>query len=619
VPFRPVILLLSLGSFAAAQEDAFTTKATPLLDRYCYECHGEKKQKGGVDLRSLTTTEAALRQHRFLETVAKQVESGDMPPDDHDRQPSDPERAALTDELQAVLKKMAAGDYPRSPGRPTVRRLNRTEYANTVRDLFGVDFQAGRDFPADGAGGEGFDNVGDSLFLQPSLMEKYLAAAKRIIGKIYADPKLRDRILFVRPSDQVTPSQAARNVLTTWTSLAFRRHLTDEDTAPLVDLFEKNLAAGRDYDESLRTPLQAILIHPSFLFRIEGDQADKPQWRIGDFELATRLSYFLWASMPDRALLKLADEGKLSDPAVLKSETLRMLQDPKARTLGKCFAGQWLGFDDLREVSQPDTKRFPAFTPSLRIAMYRESVDFFNYLVSDNRPVTELIKADYTFANAELAAHYGISGVEGEEMRKVPLSDPQRGGIIGQASVLVTTSQPLRTSPVKRGKWILDTLLGTPPPPPPPDAGVLPGDDHSPAGLTFRQQLEAHRTRATCAACHAKIDPLGFGLENFDAIGRWRSTDANGKPVDSSATLPGGKSFSTPAELKDVVLSSGDLFLRNLARKMLAYALGRPLEYYDEAVVTGLVAKLQSDNLKMQTLILSIVASDPFQNRSATR
>ncbi|MDB6077575.1 MAG: Protein of unknown function (DUF1587)/Protein of unknown function (DUF1592)/Protein of unknown, partial [Akkermansiaceae bacterium] len=546
-----MLLLISLGLPAVAQgDDGFTATATPLLEKYCYSCHGEKKQKGGVELHHLTTTEAALRQHRFLETVAKEVEAGDMPPDDEDKLPTAAERAALIDELEGVLKKMAAGDYPRNPGRPTLRRLNRNEYANTVRDLFGVDFQAGADFPADGAGGEGFDNVGDSLFLQPSLMEKYLAAAKRVVAKIYADPKLRERILFARPAETITPVQAAKNVLTTWASLAFRRRITEEDTGPLVALFEKGLAGGGDYDTALQPALQALLIHPSFLFRIEGDQEGKPQWRVNDFELATRLSYFLWASMPDRALLKLADEGRLSDPAVLQGEVQRMLQDPKAKTLGKFFAGQWLGFDDLREVAQPDTKRFPAFTPSLRIAMYRESVDFFNYLVSDNRPATELIKADYTFANAELAKHYGIPGVEGDEMRKVALNDPQRGGVIGQGSVLVVTSQPLRTSPVKRGKWILDTLLGTPPPPPPPDAGVLPGDDHSPEGLTFRQQLEAHRTRANCAACHAKIDPLGFGLENFDAVGRWRSTDANGKPVDSAATLPGGRQFSTPAELK---------------------------------------------------------------------
>ncbi len=323
--------------------------------------------------------------------------------------------------------------------------------------------------------------------------------------------------------------------------------------------------------------------------------------------------------MPDRRLLKLADEGKLSDPATLRAETLRMIADRRSQALARHFAGQWLGFEDLREVAQPDTNRFPTFTPTLRISMYRESVEFFHHLVTANRPVTELIHADYTFANAQLARHYGIPGVTGDRMEKIPLSDPHRGGIVGQASILTVTSQPLRTSPVKRGKWILDTLLGTPPPPPPPDAGVLPGDDKSTEGLSLREQLAAHSTRASCAGCHAKIDPLGFGLENFDAIGRWRTTDANGKPVDSRAVLPGDIAFSTPKELKDLLLASGDLFPRNISRKMLAYSLGRPLEYYDEPVITNLVAKLRADDMKMQALILAIVESPPFQHRSAKR
>jgi hypothetical protein len=395
--------------------------------------------------------------------------------------------------------------------------------------------------------------------------------------------------------------------------------VTDEDLAPMLALFEKKLAAGASYEEALRPSLQALLIHPSFLFRIEADQPGKPEWKIDDFELATRLSYFLWASMPDRRLLKLADEGKLSDPATLRAEALRMLADKRAETISRHFAGQWLGFDDLREVSAPDTTRFPTFTPSLRVAMYRESVEFFNNLIRANRPASEILNADYTFANAELARHYGITEVSGTQFQRIALTDPNRGGVVGQAAILTATSLPLRTSPVKRGKWILDTLLGTPPPPPPPDAGVLPGDDKSTEGLSFRETLEVHRTRASCAGCHEKIDPLGFGLENFDAIGRWRSQDANGNPIDSKATLPGNVSFSTPKELKQLLLSSDELFLRNLSRKMLAYALGRPLEYYDEPVITDLVAKLRKDDLKMQTLILSVIESHPFQNRSAKR
>ncbi len=613
-------LLIFIGFFSLPlQADDFARTATPLLSKYCFECHGEETQKGGIEVHHLSSTDAALRHHRFLKSIAEAVEFGDMPPEDKGPLPSDEERAALVREIESILKQLETGDFPRNPGRPTVRRLNRNEYNNTVRDLFGIDFQAGADFPADGAGGEGFDNVGDALFLQPALMEKYLASSRRVIERLYENPRQLDRILVAKPTDKLPPPEAARNVLLTHASLAFRRRVTGEDLQPLLAAFEKGLSDGKSYEDALRVPLQSLLVHPSFLFRIEADHPEKTEWRIDDFELATRLSYFLWASMPDRQLLKLADEGKLSDPATLRSETLRMLADKRSETLARHFAGQWLGFEDLREVAQPDTNRFPAFTQSLRVAMYRESVEFFHHLVTANRPVTELIHSDYTFANAELARHYGIPGVTGDRMEKVRLTDPHRGGIVGQASVLTITSQPLRTSPVKRGTWILSTLLGTPPPPPPPDAGVLPGDDKSTEGLSLREQLAAHSTRASCAGCHAKIDPLGFGLENFDAIGRWRDTDANGKPVDSLATLGDGTTFSSPKELKELLLSSGDLFPRNISRKMLAYSLGRPLEYYDEPVVTDLVTKLRADDMKMHALILAIVESHPFQHRSAKR
>ena len=615
--FTSIVFLLTSGLVAA--QDRFAEKAAPFLQKYCHECHDEKESKGGIDVHTLTSTLGAYQQHQFLKSLASQVENRKMPPKDAEEHPSDDERKAAVSEIRAVLKSLEEGNFPRNPGRPTVRRLNRNEYNLTVRELFGIDFQAGREFPEDGAGGEGFDNVGDSLFVQPSLLEKYLSASKKVIESVYSSPERKSRVILMTPTEKLPPDKAARGVLTVQASLAFRRKVTDEELGPMLALFQKQLTAGASYEDALRLPLQSLLVHPSFLFRFEADQPGKTEWRISDFELASRLSYFLWASMPDRALFKLANDGKLSDPAVLRSEVLRMLADPKAEALSRYFGGQWLGFDELREVAEPDPKRFPTFTPGLRNAMYRESVEFFSNLVRANRPVLDLVSADYTFVNEELATHYGIPGVTGPAMRKVPLTDPNRGGVIGQASILTTTSMPLRTSPVKRGKWILNTLLGTPPPPPPPNAGVLPADDKSAAKLTFREQLEQHRKQPNCAGCHEKIDPLGFGLENFDAIGRWRSTDANGKPVDSMARLPGDITFSTPAELKKLLLGSDELFLRNIARKMLAYALGRPLEYYDEPVIVDLVKKLRQNDLKTQSLILSIVESHPFQNRSAKR
>ncbi len=600
--------------------DDFSRNAQPLLGKYCYECHGEKTQKGGIEVHQLDSTPSALQHHRFLGNIVHQIEIGDMPPeDDVDELPTEAERAALIREIQSVLGKLDEGDFPRNPGRITIRRLNRNEYNYTVRDLFGIRFAPGREFPADGAGGEGFDNVGDALFVPPVLMEKYFEASRKIIETLYATPASLERVLVSRPSVRVTPPAAAKTVLYYHASLAFRRPANDDDLAAMLALFEKNLAAEMSFEDAIRAPLQSLLVHPAFLFRIEEDQPGKSEWKISDFELATRLSYFLWSSSPDRELLRLATEGNLSDPAVLKTQVERLLADPRSEAIARHFAGQWLGFDELLEVTEPDTGRFPTFTPTLRHAMYRESVDFFNHLIRENRPVSDLIHSDYTFANEELARHYGIDGVRGSDLGKIALTDKNRGGIIGQASILTTTSLPLRTSPVLRGKWILDTLLGTPPPPPPPDAGVLPGDDKSSEGLSFREQLEIHRERPSCAGCHEKIDPLGFGLENFDAIGRWREMGANGQPVDSLATLPGGITFSTPAELKDLLLNSDELFLRNIARKMLSYSLGRPLEYYDEPVISGLVKTLRENDLKIRPLIHAITLSHPFQNRSATR
>lgn len=612
--------LLALALIPVAAADDFAKAAVPFLEAHCYECHGASDPKGGIELHQITSTDAAYRHHEFLDRIAEAVKWEDMPPpEDVEVMPTDPERERFLKEIDRVRTTLKEGNFPKQAGRPTLRRLNRDEYSYTVRDLFGVKFLAGQDFPSDGAGGSGFNNTGDALFVPPVLMEKYLAASRKVIKSLYDSKESLNRVILARPGENKSPQQAAREVLTIQGSLAFRRRITDDELGRLMRLFDQRHERGDSYEASLRSPLQALLIHPAFLFRIEKDQAGKEEWQLDNFELATRLSYFLWASMPDRELFQLADQGKLSDPAVLKQQTLRMIADPRIDYFARHFGGQWLGFDDLRDVARPDPKRFPDFTPSLRLAMYRESVDFLKHLVQENRPVLELVHSDYTFVNAELARHYGIRGITGSATQKVALSNPQRGGVIGQAAILTATSLPLRTSPVKRGGWILDNLLGTPPPPPPQDAGVLPADDRSTEGLSFREQLEIHRDKPTCAGCHAKIDPLGFGLENFDAIGRWRDRDVNGNPVDSLAVMPGDITFSTPAELKKLLLSSDELFLRNLARKMLSYAVGRQLEYYDEPAVADLVRDLRANDLKAQSLILSIVQSHPFQFRSSKR
>lgn len=613
------ILCVLSGSSLLPADPEFGRDVRPLLSKYCFACHGEKKQEAGISLNELHSNEDAFRHHRLLRQLVSQVSSDEMPPFEAKVELTDSDREKLLFSLHHLINRVDQGEVPRNSGRVTLRRLNRNEYHYTVRDLFGITFNPGRDFPADGSGGEGFNNAADALFLPPSLMEKYLAAANQIVEAIYQDENLRKRYLFAQPDANADPLSIAKTILREHGRRVFRRHLTKQDLALLLKAVEKAMATGRSFEEAMRLPLTALLIHPSFLYRFEHDVPGKKEWPLKGEEIATRLSYFLWSSAPDDELLRLGGTNELAEPKVLRQQVKRMLNDPRALALSKHFAGQWLGFDALQERVIPDKERFPQFTPSLRRAMSQEAEQFFHHILTSNQPLTELIAARYSFLNKELAKHYGIEGVTGSKLQRVSLTDRNRGGILGLGAIHTTTSLPLRTSPVKRGVWVLEAILGEPPPPPPPDAGELPDDDKSTEGLSLRQQLEAHRKRAKCANCHNRIDPLGLGLENFDAIGRWRSHGVNGEAIDSRAKLPSGESFSSPAELKAVLLKDQDKFARNVARKMLAYALGRSLEYYDVPTINKLVADLKAENYRIETLIQGIVQSDPFLKRSAKR
>ena len=603
-----------------ATADQFTDQTQPFLKKYCISCHGEDKQKGDIVLHDLRTLDDAFKKHQLLESIVDQIHYGDMPPDDEEVLPSEAERKEFIAVLSNIKQRIETGDVPTRAGRTTLRRLNRNEYSYTVRDLFGVTFNPSSGFPADGAGGEGFDNNADALFSSPTLLEKYLSAAKRVVDAVYANPGLKRKVIFATPKRPEEAETTAKKVLEYHATLAYRRRLSEADMDPLMSAFNKGQQAGHSFHDSMRAPLTALLINPRFLFRAEHDESGKDEWKLNDFEIATRLAYFLWSSMPDRELFRLADAGELSKPEVLKAQTLRMIQSPKSTALARHFAGQWIGFQKMIDEVEPDENRFPTFNSDLRKAMYFEGVEFFTHLLREDRPITELIDSDYTFANETLAKHYGLKEkVTGDEIRKVTLHDKNRGGVIGMGAVLSSTSLPMRTSPVLRGVWILDTILGAPAPPPPPDAGELPADDTKAGGATFREQLEAHRKNPKCASCHARIDPLGMSLENFDAIGRWREKDANGKPIDSSAVIEGAITFSSPYELKQLVLQGREKFARNMARKLIAYATGRGLEYYDEAFVTEIVAKLDQKDYRMHELIHLIIQSRPFLYRSATR
>ena len=425
-------------------------------------------------------------------------------------------------------------------------------------------------------------------------------------------PTESQKLLFT--CSERTPD-CARRILAGVARRAYRRPVTPREVDGLLRFVSIAQQQGDEFEQGIQLALEAILVSPHFLFRIESDP--KPgdptaAHPVSDLELASRLSYFLWSSMPDDALLAAAERKTLRRPGVLEAQVRRMLADPKSRALVDNFAGQWLQIRNLDNV-KPDPVKFPAFDGELRDAMRQETRLFFEAIVKEDRSILDFIDGKFTYLNARLAKHYGIEGVEGDQFRRVELSGDQRSGVLTQASVLTVSSYPNRTSPVLRGKWVLENILNEPPPPPPPGVANL-KEEETGAGASLRQQMEKHRSDPSCAACHAKLDPLGFGLENYDAIGAWRTTD--GKfPVDAAGTLPGGKSFQTPAELKAILKTNATAFSQCVTEKLLTYALGRGLERYDKPAVRSIQAGLAADGYKFSRLVLEIVNSMPFQMR----
>jgi hypothetical protein len=431
--------------------------------------------------------------------------------------------------------------------------------------------------------------------------------------------ELLDSILIARPNgeagNKTSACEAAQTIFQTFTARAYRRPSTMEDTEGLMMLFERSQKRGDSFEKSIKSGLKAALVSPHFLFHILKDQSTAKAYRLNDYELANRLSYFLWSSMPDATLFECAKNGSLNRPEVLSEQTLRMLKDPKSKSLAQNFAPQWLGLGSLFAVHRDG--KFHENNLREREEMLEEVVDFFDYIVRENRPVVEIINANYTFVNKAMADHYGIPDVTGRDFRKVQLTGGlalKRGGILGMTAIHMTTSHPKETNPSGRGKWVLDILLGTPPSPPPPNVPLLPKEEKTGAA-TLRERLSQHRSDPNCAACHAKIDPIGFCLENYDSVGNWRDDDG-GKPLDVTTKLVGGRTLSGPADLKKYLATEKkDLFIRNFSSRILTYALRRGLNYYDEGTLREMKAGLEKDDGRFDSLVLSIVQSYPFQYR----
>ncbi len=749
---------------SAADADAadYAKAGFGFIEKHCVRCHGENKPKADLTLHKYPDEASVLKARKVFQNVLQMVQSGEMPPS---KQPKPPQAEidAFVKAVNGVFERNSKPD----PGRVTVRRLNRAEYNNTIRDLVGVDFNPAEDFPADDVG-HGFDNIGDVLSLSPVLMERYLAAAESIMQRaiIVGEPprppkrhlaslflsstkkepfrevphrsldakgefstiykltvegeyKLRIRgwgkqagdepvkiafrvgdkevgtaevkaaankpgiyesslvtlepgehraavaflnegvdpndknikreffIQFLElegPMDTIPPThrrllackpdapkaEKTREVLARFAARAYRRPATSEEVDRLVKLAESAEARGEKWEAAMQLAMQAVLVSPKFLFRIELD--DRPDSAaahpIDEYQLASRLSYFLWSSMPDPELFDLAAKQQLT--ANLDAQVRRMLKDPKSHALVDNFAMQWLQLRRLRTFA-PDRKLFPNFNEQLRAAMLRETELFFQEIVREDRSILDLIDGDFTYLNEPLARHYGIADtngngmyqkparpggkpIRGPEFVRVSLQPGDRGGLLTQASVLTVTSNPTRTSPVKRGRWVLEQLLGTPPPPPPPNVPELVEGEKAALTGSLRQRMEQHRANPSCANCHARMDPLGFAFENFNAIGAYRKKDGD-FDIDPSGVLPDGQAFKGPGELKTILKNKKDLFTRNLAEKMLTYGLGRGIEFYDRPTIDQISAALAKNEYRFSTLVIEIARSDPFRLR----
>ncbi len=622
------LLLLAVPCFGESAEEldfaelqgqakkSFKEIVTPFINDYCFKCHSNKRQRGGINFQpALKTPGSSASGKRWKQAIAN-VKAHDMPPEDSPKQPTDDQRKKFVEAI-GMIKYLS----PKDPGPFVIRRLTKTEYGNTLHDLFGVDPAIAEDLP-DEVFGEGYLNS-----LSPLLSEQYLGIAKIVLDQVLAPEgspptAVQKRLFGDAPAKEGSEMEAAKRVARSLAKQIYRRPPSGDEIKTLLTVFKLGRDNELSYSSSLRLMLKAALVSPQFLFITPSvkPETGKSIVPLDNHQLASRLSYLLCATMPDPELVSLADAGKLHDLKVYREQVKRLLADRRSRALFDGFGAQWLGLGELQSLTFDKTK-FPQMTPAMRSAMYDEARMFFGTLIQENRSVVNFVKSDFTFLNETLSSVYGMKGkVTGPQMRRVTLKDSNRGGVLGMPGILAATSFPNRTSPVKRGVWVLEQVLGEVIPPAPPNVPELEKQkEEKVANLTLRERTELHRTDSACATCHKIMDPIGFGLENFDAIGRWRDEDDTGGAIDATGELPGGKKFSTPTELKEILGERKADVARNLTEKLLAYALCRPLEGYDHIVVDRLMESIAADDYGMQTLVVEVVSSYPFLNHHLQR
>ncbi|MBL8797046.1 MAG: DUF1592 domain-containing protein [Planctomycetia bacterium] len=617
-------VVLGLLSVAAARAEDFTREIRPILKTHCFSCHGSETKKGNLDLERFLQASQVVNDIKTWQSVVEKIRDGSMPPRGKPAVP-EKEQTLLAGWVGKLVKEMEAAE-PTDPGPTFPRRLTRREYRNAMRDLFHFEADVESYLP-EARSQTGYDNQVDQLTFPPELLEKYLMLADSVVeGAAWNLGNLRNKEPINRwhkhweGQDKLTARQAAERNLRNLARLAFRRPPEDKELELLLKPFDRALAVRKDFFHNQRFAIKALLVMPQYLYRLEALPADDKPALVSDYELAGRLTAFLWSSVPDPELLDAAEAGKLHQPDVLREQVRRMLQDPKGNRLAAEFPEQWLF--GRQQAHLLDQVKFPDYTPALAKASSEELAQVFGRLYRDQRSLLELLDADYTFVNEDLAALYGIKGIKGPAMQQVTLTDRQRGGLLGMAIAHQKTSMPSRTSPTNRGKWVLDALLGTPPPPPPPEvANSVDGNAQDPEGrpLTIREKLDLHGKQGTsCANCHLKMDPLGYALEKFDPIGRLREKDGN-QPVENTGKLPDGTELKGVESLKQVLLQRKDQFTRNLVEQLLTYALGRDLQSYDLPSVRRITTTVIEKQYRADVLIEEIVLSYPFRHKRAPR
>ena len=577
--------LLLIYIFCGLTAQGSETQLRSFLQKYCYSCHDNEVQKADFNIEKMFSEKPFVRNLKKWQHIIELIDQKDMPPRNKKTQPSVNERLKFISNIKHSLESF---DYSKvqNPGTEFARRLTNLEYENTVNDLLATKLKLADRLTPDLKAEHSFSNNSRTLFIQTSVLEKFYATAE------YA----------VLNAGNFLESINTKKDIYKFAEKAYRRPLSTEDIQLLDRVYGTKSSVSK-----LQNVILFILASPKFLLKAPKYQMND---EVNQYEMASRLSYFLWGTLPDNQLIVLAEEGKLRNNSVLRQQVSRMLKSSKSIYLGKALGAEWLKFDQVGVRNRPDPLDNPFMTDSLYEAMKKESIFFYTYLHKANRPIKELISAKYTFLNQELARFYRIGGIKGTHIRPVNLKTQNRGGVLSQASILMVTSHPDRASPILRGNWVLSELLGTPPPPPPANVGEINDDEDIP----FEKRLKQHSSKKECASCHQKIDPLGMSLKNFDQVGRWHNRRISNAKLKDGTTLSGLKDLEAY-----LIGKKFNTLKRNIVEKTLSFALGRQLYYYDEPAVRKILQKLDSPDAGFQDLLIATVQSYPFKFNRKTQ